>query len=428
MPSAGGTGYAVGDTLQVIDNAGTGEARVTVAAVNAGVVTELALASGGTDLYFDHGSWNTKDLTTPSATGCTVVITSVNPIHFTNPAAAFASPSTSSPLTDSNGNLQYDLTYYDVPNQTLYFKPGSPIMDLDTELHIVSSASQFGFFAQATPGYTSDVGYITLRGIFFHYGAFGIHIGQAYGGSLHDVTIDSNRIESVLQGILIGMTKSTIENNYVDKLGGLFFWNSSNQTYRRWWLHHGMYVNGDSLTIKNNFFGRSRSGFGIQETYPLNNSVFDGNITYDNIQPQLMLQGSNNHITNHIALSRLYCPHPTCNPYELGSDTAVELTSTNRETSSSQLSRRGKYLATAFFATSPNFNFHNNTVNTVPNTYYGYSINLNLPGNGDLEPGLTMNSNTWMGTPKWNVAVTGTGTVNTTTLANFVSEMLSVFN
>ncbi len=72
-PTAGGTGYTLGDVLYLLDTAPAHGASVTVTGVSGGVVTAVALASGGTDYTTGTG----KATAGGTGTGCTVEITAV---------------------------------------------------------------------------------------------------------------------------------------------------------------------------------------------------------------------------------------------------------------------------------------------------------------------------------------------------------------
>ena len=394
VPVAGGSGYQVGDVLKVIDTTSQGGgATVTVTAVNAGAVTQVALASAGQDGYLAGNSiggwpWRTAPLT-GSGSGCTLQIAAVTPLTYMNPS-------------NVAGLANKDLTWYDVPNRTLHFKPADGVFDPST-VHIVSSSSQLDF----------TTSYFTIQGIDVQNAEFGIHIDSA-----NAVVLNGDRFQSVNQGILIGGQNSTIENCYVDKVGGASLWYVDHNAYRTSALNQDLYIEGSGYTIENNFFGRSFSGYGIQ-ALGVNNSVWDGNITYDDSAGGFLLVGNNNLITNHIDVS------PATNPgtfgfiFWFGANTGNVI--------------ENSYFEAAIpldagdvdgFSSVGGFTLQNDTFNTIPGNTAPGRFSLDVWGPQLRLSDTFMDANTWIGQQQWDIP--GQSFTNHQDFVNWLSQTVGV--
>ena len=225
--------------------------------------------------------------------------------------------------------------------------------------------------------------YVTLQDINVRYAMFGIHVGTANG-----LVLNGNSFESVSQGILFGGENAIIENNYVDKVGGASTWEVGNNAYMTAWLNHDLYIEGSNLTIRDNFFGRSASGLGIQ-ALGVDNSVWDANITYDDSAGDFLLSGNNNHITRDISIM-----------------------STSGGISFYSSGNTGNVIAHSYIeASTPfqqntggdigGFSIEDDTINTTVPTPYGYSLDFRGPQFDTSDT--FMDGNTWIGQENWSM-------------------------
>ena len=287
-PGQGGAGYQVGNILAVPDYRGDpGDAIVRVTAVGAnGTVTGVEVPPPGDPIYANpeysayknrdgyyvssNGyQWSTQAISgsqgpSTHGSGCTLDIQAVTPATFTD-------PETVAGLTDANGNLLNDITWFD--GTTLYFKPkyGESLATdnqgnlVDGQLHVVSSAIQ-NYFG----GYTTILG-INIRNV-----EDGIHSGPS-----DNLAIERDQFTDCNQGILFGGTNSLFQNNYIDMIGADYEWQDSYEGggYSEGSYDHSLYLSGYNLTVNNNFSGQA-PGLGLKGN-DVYNSLFENNVVSD---------------------------------------------------------------------------------------------------------------------------------------------------
>ena len=149
-----------------------------------------------------------------------------------------------------NGQLAFDLTWYDAANNRLWFRSNEiePITDPDTQCGVVGSQG-FEFYGGS---------WITIKGIQIQNGYIGIHICTLDAACDHEIVEDCRITHMWNQGILISGNYDEISNNYVDAIGGQL------ANGGREWLQHDLYADGQGYDIHDNFFGRSFSGGSVQ--------------------------------------------------------------------------------------------------------------------------------------------------------------------
>ena len=391
-PVNAGSGYQVGDVLTVVDSyGGSGHATVTVTGVGSGGgVTAVALASSGQDGYTaglqrNGQGWNTQAVT-GSGSGCTLFINSVTPLTFANPMAVGG-------LTDAAGNLLHDIYYYDPGTYTMYFKPAAALTDPDQQLRLINGNSQLDFTAS----------YVTIKGIDTQYALDGIHVNSAY-----HILLEGNQYHSVVQGILFDGTDSTIENNYVDKVGGALKWVAADDTYLPGTLSHGLYIEGSQMTICGNFFGQSGSGMGIQ-ALGLDDSLLDDNITYDNSYEGMLLWGNNDVVTQQIAIME----NIGINLYADSANDVIENSYLEAEFP--------LFVEAGGSGTVGPFVIQDNAINTLTG-----GRSLDLIGNVQLS-GMVVDGNLWLGDTLWWLAASGFPVIVTQDHQVFVNQVAQQF-
>jgi hypothetical protein len=209
-----------------------------------------------------------------------------------NAAADFAHPQAAPGirLTDANGSLAYDITWYDRGTKTLWFKPGpSRVNDPSSQLYVTSpSSGQFSLSGS----------YLTLNGLKIKY-LYYFHQQDKPTGC----EINNCEIKHAGGGIVGGGTRCTYTSLFIDKIGDWLTWR--NGGYDRGYLAHCFYFNGSRCAISNCFFGRSNKGGPIQN-YPYGEAenVFDANVLYHCDGGSIFMGNSKNYITNNISLQQ----------------------------------------------------------------------------------------------------------------------------
>ncbi len=206
-----------------------------------------------------------------------------------------------------NGQLAFDLTWYDATNHRLWFRSNEiePITDPNTQCGVVTPGSSQGFqFFGAS--------WIVIKGIQIQNGYIGIHIGSAGNLPADHETVEDCRITNMWdQGILMGGTYDQtsnnyigghydeICNNYVDAIGGQL----SNRG--REWLYHDLYAVGEGFLIHDNFFGRALSGASVQLlcSNATMTSVFANNVCYGGQAFGVLVNGNDILLTGNVIIS-----------------------------------------------------------------------------------------------------------------------------
>ncbi len=215
-----------------------------------------------------------------------------------NAAADFAHPQAAPGvrLADGNGNLAYDITWYDRNTKTLWFKPGpSRITDPSRQLYVTSTTS--GQFSV-------DGSYLNLNGLKFEYLYLFHQQPNLTGCDMNDC-----EIKHAGGGICGGGARCTYTSLFIDKVGDWLSWR--NGGYDRAYLSHCFYFNGSRCAISNCFFGRSNKGGPIQNyPYGVTENVFDSNVLYNSDGGSIFMGSSKNYITNNISLQKSYGMRP----------------------------------------------------------------------------------------------------------------------
>jgi tetratricopeptide (TPR) repeat protein len=213
-------------------------------------------------------------------------------------AADFAYPQKAKglPLSDENGNLIYDITWFDRDTKTLWFKAGrSHVTDPSSQLYVTSTSSgQFSI----------EGSYTTLRGLKFEY----LNYFHQQGNPMR-CDIDRCEIKHAGGGIVGGGRRCTYTSLFIDKIGDWLTWR--NNRYDRGYLAHCFYFNGSRCLIANCFFGRSNKG-GPIHNYPdgVKENLFDSNVLYYSDGGSIFMGSGKNYITNNISLQKVYGMSP----------------------------------------------------------------------------------------------------------------------
>ena len=191
-----------------------------------------------------------------------------------------------------NGQLAFDLTWYDAANNRLWFRSNEiePITDPDTQCGVVGSQG-FEFYGGS---------WITIKGIQIQNGYIGIHICTLDAACDHEIVEDCRITHMWNQGILISGNYDEISNNYVDAIGGQL------ANGGREWLQHDLYADGQGYDIHDNFFGRSFSGGSVQLECDGNvvaTSTVANNVCYGGQLCALLVSGKNIIVTGNVAIS-----------------------------------------------------------------------------------------------------------------------------
>ncbi len=202
------------------------------------------------------------------------------------PPTAFTQPDS---VYYQNGQLAFDLTWYDQANHRLWFRSNQvqPITNPDAQCGIISSQSQLGRPTGAS--------WLVFDGLQIENGYFGIHIIQGD----HDVVENCRVTNMSLQGILVSASYSEISNNYVDAVAGQVTDDGFGG------LNHDLYVTGEGFTIHDNFFGRSMGGASAQLMCgdATATTVFANNVCYGGQAAALIVSGSNIVVTGNVLIS-----------------------------------------------------------------------------------------------------------------------------
>jgi autotransporter-associated beta strand protein/parallel beta-helix repeat protein/VCBS repeat-containing protein len=212
------------------------------------------------------------------------------------PPAAFTQPDS---RLYQNGQLAFDLTWYDTANQRLWFRSNEvqPITNPDIQCGVVSPDSQaFEFYGAS---------WLVIKGIQIQNGYIGIHMASWNGRADHE-TVEDCRITNMWdQGILLyNSSYNEISYNYVDAIGGQL------SDRGREWLYHDLYVAGEGDLIHDNFFGRAFCGFSIvilaENDVPTMNTVTTvvaNNVCYGGLAGGVDIETSNVVITGNVIIS-----------------------------------------------------------------------------------------------------------------------------
>jgi tetratricopeptide (TPR) repeat protein len=193
-------------------------------------------------------------------------------------------------LTDNNGALAYDITWYDRGAKTLWFKPGpSHITDPSRELYVTSTSSSL---------FTLAASCVRLKGLKFGYlGAFSQQPG--YTGC----ELDHCEIKHTAGGFCGSGTRCTYTSLFIDRVGDWLTWTTNG--YVRAYQAHCFYFNGTRCIVANSFFGRSNKGGPIQN-YPegVTENLFDSNVLYNSDGGSIFMGKGRNYITNNVSLQK----------------------------------------------------------------------------------------------------------------------------
>jgi len=214
------------------------------------------------------------------------------------PPAAFTSPDSA---YYQNGQLAFDLTWYDLANHRLWFRSNEiqPITDPHAQCGVVGMGDQIGFFG---------VSWVVLKGLEIENGFDGMEIAAADATHPADhITIEDCRITHMWQqGILIHGNYDEISNNYVDAVGGQLQLNDNGQVYRPWFYHDLYFESGEGASIHDNFFGRALSGGSVQflgDSDATVTSVLANNVCYGGQSFALLVHGANVVVTGNVAIA-----------------------------------------------------------------------------------------------------------------------------
>ena len=201
---------------------------------------------------------------------------------FQQPPAAFM----------QNGQLAYDLTWYDPAAQRLWFRSNTiqPVTDPDVQCAIVSPYSQF---------HLNSGSYVTIEGLQIQDGYTALHVESTAGAVVEDCRI----LHCAGQGILGGGNGSEIADNYVDYIGGDLIYRSGGYAFDQ--LVHCLYSGGAGASIHDNFFGQTYSGYSAQiiADGPAP-TVIANNVFYGSFLAGMLLYGAADAVvTGNVALS-----------------------------------------------------------------------------------------------------------------------------
>lgn len=206
------------------------------------------------------------------------------PLALTNPDVSYY----------QNGQLAFDLTWYDAANHRLWFRSNEiePITDPDTQCGVVGSQG-FEFYGAS---------WLVIKGIQIENGYIGIHICTAEAACDHEVVEDCRITHMWGQGILISGNYDEISNNYIDAIGG----GLSNRG--REWTDHDLYVDsGQGYDIHDNFFGRSLSGGSVQflgDSNAVATSTIANNVCFGGEAFALLVSGKNIIVTGNVSIAQ----------------------------------------------------------------------------------------------------------------------------
>jgi autotransporter-associated beta strand protein/parallel beta-helix repeat protein len=207
------------------------------------------------------------------------------------PPTAFTQPDS---RLYQNGQLAFDLTWYDTANHRLWFRSNEvqPINTqdaVDTQCGVVSpSGSQPFAFDGAS--------WLVIKGIQIQNGYIGIHMTDGD----HETVEDCRITNMYTQGILLyNSSYNEVSYNYVDAVGGQL------SDRGREWLYDDLYLYGDGDLVHDNFFGRAYSGAsaGVESINNTAPSVFTNNVLYGGESFGVATNGSDEIFTNNVIIS-----------------------------------------------------------------------------------------------------------------------------
>ena len=195
-----------------------------------------------------------------------------------------------------NGQLAFDLTWYDTANHRLWFRSNEiePITDPDTQCGVVSPSGSQAF--------ESNASWLVIKGIQIQNGFIGIHM---IGGD-HEIVEDCRVTNMWDQGILLyDSSYDEVSHNYVDAVGGQLVDKGGDTGICRDWLHHDLYVEGDGELIHDNFFGRAFSGASVAIGYdnPTTPTIFANNVCYGGSNAGVATNGNDEIFTDNVIIS-----------------------------------------------------------------------------------------------------------------------------
>ena len=208
--------------------------------------------------------------------------------HFARPQAAPGLPP-----ADKDGNLAYDVTWYDPSTKTLWFKSGpSRVTDPSRQLYVTSTSS--GQFS-------TEASYLKLKDLKFKY-LYYFHQQNTPAGC----DIENCEIKHAGGGICGSAVRCTYTSLFIDKVGDWMTW-VKDRYWTGGYTAHCFYFNGTRCFVSNCFFGRSNKGGPIQN-YPegVTENVFESNVLYNSCGRSIFMGSGKNYVTNNISLEKTY--------------------------------------------------------------------------------------------------------------------------
>ncbi len=211
------------------------------------------------------------------------------------PPAAFTQPNGT---YYQNGQLAFDLTWYDTATHRLWFRSNQiqPITNPDTQCGVINDGSvAFEFSAS----------WLVIKGMQIQNGWQGIQFGSdSVQRADHEIVEDCRVTNMWDQGIIMGNSSyNEISNNYVDAVGGHLSLNGT-EVYRGQ-LNHDLYIEGQGESIHDNFFGRAYDGASAQVECPdaMATTVFANNVCYGGEQFGVVMNGNDIVFTGNVIIS-----------------------------------------------------------------------------------------------------------------------------
>jgi hypothetical protein len=223
---------------------------------------------------------------------CLVIPLADRPSVQANSQADFTS--LPSPLSDSSGNLLYNLSWYNSSTGTLWFRSPT-ITDPTSQVAMAPTNSQFSI----------DVGSnYQFKDIDFRYCGY-FHQQSGDSGIHVNTVIDGCTFKYMSSGIVGGAMNGTYTNNWIDDIGPALMW--VNTSYATPNLAQGLYLNGSNCTVSGNIISRVDCGSAMQfYPYGLNYSMISDNVILDCPIGSASLMGSGWTFANNILIDANY--------------------------------------------------------------------------------------------------------------------------
>jgi hypothetical protein len=201
--------------------------------------------------------------------------------------------------------LVFDLLYYDIVDQVLYFRSNeiNPISDPNTQVYVGGGYNQVRLDTPYDSITGSRIGLpptdLTFDGITFGWGT-NLALNSSAPPASRIVVRDC-RFQG---GCLIGHADdSRFERLYIDYVGGHVWRFDGSNSYQIDWHYHDVYLLGSDIVMQDSFLGRSHSGYAAHFSPGASNNLqFSDNVCYG---PQVMVYngGADGQISDNVMIA-----------------------------------------------------------------------------------------------------------------------------